>query len=34
MIKPQFISLTDLDANGRPTKQDFGVVSLYHAISA
>jgi len=34
MLKPQFASLTDLDANGRPTKQDFGVVSFYHAITA
>lgn len=32
MIKPQFASLTDLTA-GLPTKQDFGVVSFYHAIT-
>jgi N4-gp56 family major capsid protein len=34
MLKPQFGSLTDLDANGKPTKQDFGVISFYHAITA
>lgn len=34
MVKPQFASLTDPDANGKPTKQDFGVVSFYHAITA
>ncbi len=33
MVKPQFISLTDI-TNGVPTKQDFGVTSFYHAISA
>lgn len=34
LVKPQFASLTDPDVNGRPTKQDFGVVSFYHAIAA
>lgn len=32
MTKPQFISLADLSA-GVPTKQDFGVVSFYSAIT-
>lgn len=30
MLKPQFTSLTDL-SSGVPTKQDFGVISFYHA---
>ena len=30
ILKPQFASLTDL-SGGLPTKQDFGVVSFYHA---
>jgi N4-gp56 family major capsid protein len=30
MLKPQFVSLTDVTA-GVPTKQDFGVISFYHA---
>jgi N4-gp56 family major capsid protein len=32
MVKPQFTSLTDLSAGGVPTKQDFGVISYYHAV--
>ena len=34
LLKPQFTSLPDKDTNGNPTKQDFGVVSLYTAMSA
>lgn len=33
ILKPQFASLTDL-SGGVPTKQDYGVVSFYHAIAA
>lgn len=33
ILKPQFVSLTDL-SSGLPTKQDFGVISFYHAAAA
>lgn len=33
ILKPQFVSLTDL-SSGVPTKQDFGVISFYHAAAA
>lgn len=33
VLKPQFTSLTDL-SSGNPTKQDFGIVSLYTAAAA